>query len=95
MSEKQQPKKPGKGPSGQKNKPGPKKPFNFYWIYGIIGVILIGINLFNFSGLKKTQLNDFAEMIHNGDVAKIVVVNKEIVEITIKHDKLSRPIILN
>ena len=34
---------------------GSKKPFNFYWIYGVIGAILIGINLFNFSGLKKTH----------------------------------------
>jgi len=76
--------------SRKPNKPGSKKPFNFYWIYGIIGAILIGINLFNFSGLKKTQLNDFAEMIHNGDVAKIVVVNKEAVEITIKNEKLSK-----
>lgn len=76
----------------RKNKgPGSKKPFNFYWIYGIIGAILIGINLFNFSGLKKTQLNNFSEMIQNGDVARIVVVNKEIVEITIKSEKLSDP----
>ena len=76
---------------GPKKGPNSKKPFNFYWIYGIIGVILISINLFSFSGLKKTQLNNFAEMIHNNDVAKIVVVNKEIVEITIKNDKLSDP----
>ena len=73
----------------KKKSPGPKKSINFYWIYGIIGAVLIGINLFSFSGLKKTQLNDFAEMIHNGDVAKIVVVNKELVEITIRNEKLS------
>lgn len=73
-----------KGKSGQD-----KKPFNFYWIYGIIGAILIGINLFSFSGLQKTQLPEFSEMIINHDVQNIVVVNKEIVEITIKNDRLT------
>lgn len=90
-----QPKKTSKkGNAGQpkgKIPGGPKKPFNFYWIYAIIGVFLIGINLFNFSGLKKTQLNEFSDMIHNGDVAEIVVVNKEMVEITLKREKLSKP----
>ena len=68
-----------------------KKPFNFYWIYGIIGAVLIGINLFSFSGLEKTQLNEFSEMISSHDVENIVVVNKEVVEITIKRDRLSDP----
>ena len=70
---------------------GPKKPFNFYWIYGIILAVLIGINLFSLSGPEKTQLNRFAEMVRNRDVERIVVVNKEMVEITIKPDKLSDP----
>ena len=91
MSNEEAPKKEnGQDKNQRKNKvPNSKKPFNFYWIYGIIGAILIGINLFNFSGLKKTQLNNFSEMVQNGDVSRIVVVNKEIVEITIKSEKLS------
>ncbi|HAW51708.1 MAG TPA: peptidase M41 [Flavobacteriales bacterium] len=69
--------------------PNKKSPFNFYWIYGIILVVLIGINLFSLSGPEKTKLTDFAEMVKNHDVERIIVVNKEIVEITIKSDKLS------
>ena len=73
-----------------KNSGGSKKsPFNFYWIYGIILAVLIGINLFSLSGPEKTKLTDFSEMVKNHDVERIVVVNKEIVEITIKKDRLS------
>ena len=75
-----------------KGKPGQgKKPFNFYWIYGIIGAILIAINLFSFSGLQKTELREFSEMVKSHDVQKIVVVNNETVEITIKKDRLADP----
>lgn len=95
MSKKQSTKKrqgnsPPKSNPNKKNSGGsPKRPFNFYWIYGIIGAILIGLNLFNFTGTKKTQLNEFKEMITNGDVQRVVVVNQEMVEITIKRDRLS------
>lgn len=69
--------------------PGNKRPFNFYWIYGIIGAILIGINLLNFSNLPKTNWGDFVNMMKQDDIAKIVVVkNDEKVEIYIKKDRL-------
>lgn len=29
------------------------KPFNFYWIYAIVGLVLISLNLFSFSGGTK------------------------------------------
>ncbi len=68
------------------------KPFNFYWIYAIIGLALISLNLFNFSSAtKKTTWNTFVnEMIKKGDVARVVVVTHELIaEIYIKQDKLS------
>lgn len=75
-------------PKGRK--PGdPKRPFNFYWIYGVILAILIGINLFSLSGPEKTQLNSFAEMLKSQDVERIVVVNRERVEISIKREKIN------
>jgi cell division protease FtsH len=76
-----------------KKSPTIKKPkFNFYWVYGILAVILIGIQFFNVGGsLKETNWRELKNMLEDGDVAKIVLVNKEFAEIHIKKDKLSNP----
>ncbi|MFB6306401.1 MAG: ATP-dependent zinc metalloprotease FtsH [Flavobacteriales bacterium] len=73
--------------SGDENSP--KKPFNFYWIYAIIGIVLISFMLFD-SGKKGNQINtqDFFEMAKNGDVKEVVIVNEEYAEVTIKQEKL-------
>ncbi|CAG0977980.1 cell division protease FtsH [Flavobacteriales bacterium] len=68
------------------------KPFNFYWIYAIVGLVLISLNLFSFSGgTKKTTWNTFVnEMVKKGDVSRVVVVTNEMIaEIYIKPEKLS------
>ena len=41
--------------------------FNFYWIYGIVAVILISINLFNpvNSGIIKSNYSEFKSFIKN------------------------------
>ncbi len=59
--------------SGKEN---PKKPFNFYWIYAIIGVILIGLNLFQFGGgEKKVVWERFVnDMLKTGEVSRLVIV---------------------
>ena len=36
--------------SGGKGKPSGKKPFNFYWIYGIIVAVILLIQVFAWSG---------------------------------------------
>lgn len=77
----------------KRKKPLPKRPFNPYWIYVVIAVILISQLLFSFSsGTKKVQWNEFVnEMLLEGDVAKVVVVRYEnIAEIYIKPDALSK-----
>ncbi len=54
--------------------PNKKKPFNFYWIYAIIGVILISINLFNWnSGTHEISTIEFEQMVADGDVNKVIV----------------------
>lgn len=74
-----------------KNKPGQQRKFNFYWIYGLIAVILIGFQFFPFQG-SPVQLKDISkfreEMLLKGDVNRVVVVNKEYAEIYIKEDRL-------
>jgi AFG3 family protein len=72
----------GKGKDG-------KPKFNFYWIYGILLVVLIGIQ---FIGMgddgKKTDWRDLKNMLKNHEVEKIVLVNKETAEIFIKPESL-------
>ena len=67
-----------------------KKPkFNFYWIYGILLLVFIGLQ-FMYSGenSKKTDWGELKQMLKDGDVKRIVLVNKEFAEIYIKPDKL-------
>jgi cell division protease FtsH len=76
--------------SGGPNKPGNKPKFNAYWIIGIILILLISMQFINNSGgMVETDSNSFFEMLKSGDVEKIVIVNREKVEIYIKPEKLS------
>ena len=79
------PKKPGSG--GNNN-----KKFNFYWIYGIIAVIFILIQVFSTTGtsVDSIQWGDLKRILEKGDAKKIVVINKdEKAEVFIRKDKLS------
>ncbi|OFX44992.1 MAG: hypothetical protein A2046_14975 [Bacteroidetes bacterium GWA2_30_7] len=70
---------------------GDKPKFNVYWVYAIIAIVFIGMQFMNFgSGAVQTTWNDFkVRMLTNDDVKKVVVVNRERVEIFIKDDKIS------
>lgn len=74
------------------NKPGGnnKPKFNSYWIIGIILLAMIGIQFLSSGGaLKEIDSNRFFYILKQGDVDKIVIVNKEKVEIYIKPERLS------
>ncbi len=67
------------------------KKFNFVWIWLVLGLFLIGYNMFFYNGeTKPTDWRDFKEMLVDGDVDKMILVNKEYVEIYIKGDKVSK-----
>ncbi|MFI5171818.1 MAG: ATP-dependent zinc metalloprotease FtsH [Chitinophagales bacterium] len=76
-----------------KNKQTPPKKFNFYWIYGLIAVVLIGFQFFPFQG-NPVELKDITkfntEMLQKGDVNRIVLVNDEYAEIYIKPEALKK-----
>jgi len=77
--------------SGGKGKPSGKKPFNFYWIYGIIVAVILLIQVFAWSGNTATKIgwNEFeSEMLVNGDVYKVVLINEKTAEIYIKKNRL-------
>ena len=68
-----------------------KSKFNFYWIYGILAVVLFGIQFIGLNDTgKQTNWRDLKLMLQNDDVAKIILVNKETAEIFIVPDKLSQ-----
>lgn len=74
--------------------PIPKGPnFNYYWIYGIIAVLLLGLQFFSFQNtIKEINWQIFeTSMLKTQDVEKVSVVNKEIVEVYIKKESLSKP----
>lgn len=68
----------------------PKTPFNFYWIYAIIAVGLIAFQLLTMRGsLKDVSSTEFFEkMIKQHDVSRIVVINDNVAEISIRKDAL-------
>ncbi len=70
----------------------PKKPqFNIYWIYGAIALLIIGMQFFSGFGsnAKEITWKDFKNnMLTQHDVERIVVVNKQKVEVFIKRSEL-------
>ncbi len=68
-----------------------KNKFNFYWIYTIIAFIFI--SLFFFGGdnqSKEINWGELKDMLVDGDVERLVLINKTKAEIYIKPDKLSK-----
>jgi ATP-dependent Zn protease len=66
----------------------PKRPFNFYWIYGVIVVMILAMGLFNFnSNLVRIDISDYDRYLAQGDVQGIVV-NGDAVLVTIKKDSV-------
>jgi cell division protease FtsH len=86
------PKKESNNPFNKLTGKDPKKPkFNFYWIYGILAVVFIGIQFLNWGGTaEKTDWRALKDMLYEGDVEKIILVNKETAEIYIKPDRLNQ-----
>ena len=90
------------GSGGQKNDPfknlmnpakkgSSKGKFNFYWIYSMIAFAFIAIYFFNQGeNVKETNWGDLKQMLEEGDVEKLVLVNREFAEIYIKQDMLSK-----
>lgn len=59
-----------KSPSGDKQ---PKKSLNFYWIYALIGAVLLAMLVFNNSGsVAKMTYNEFKEIAKEGRVDRFV-----------------------
>lgn len=78
----------------ENNKKTPKKPGGFkissYWIYGVILLALITINLLTVTGGKSKEItfNKLEQMVRAGHVDKIRVVNEKVADIFLNKDSL-------
>lgn len=72
--------------------PMPGRPrFNIFWIYGLIGLMIVGWFLMgNNSSPVTTDWDTAREMIAAGDVQKVVVVNKDVAEFYIKTEEVAK-----
>ena len=70
---------PNNGGGGKKPGNGPGRKFNFYWIYAIIFLIFIAIQVFGSMGAttENTNFQEFTSMVKDGDVEKVVVINEK------------------
>ncbi len=70
----------------------PKFNFNLYWVYAVVLIVIIGIQLMDFDSKPKEILwQEFeTEYLKPGDVAKLEVVNREVVRVYIKKDRLDQ-----
>ncbi len=87
-NQKNNPFNPFSGGNGNKKKP----KFNFYWFYGILALIFLGISFMDFGGQpKKIGWKDLKGMLEKKEIQKIVLVNKDIAEIYINPALLKEP----
>jgi cell division protease FtsH len=63
--------------------------FNSFWLYGLIAVVLIALNIYNFTGAKTDEISwpEFTQKLVNQEVDDVIVVNKRIVEVYLKSEK--------
>lgn len=75
-----------------KNQEKPQQPkFNYYWIYGILALILLGANFFKFTNTntKDLKINAFEKMVEEGDVKTVKIINNKDVEVYIRKEALT------
>ncbi|HQF28952.1 MAG TPA: ATP-dependent zinc metalloprotease FtsH [Bacteroidia bacterium] len=93
MSEQQQEEK--KKPSFNNFPKDPKAPkfnFNFYWVYALVILVIIGISMFDFGGHpREISRNKFYGWVKSGYVEKVTIVNKDLINVYIKKDSLVKP----
>lgn len=67
--------------------------FNTYWIYGIIAVVLLALNIITMSGASNDPIKfpRFEQMVRAGHVEKLEVVNDKYAHVYIKRSHLDEP----
>ncbi len=72
---------------------GSKPPkFNYYWIYGMIAVLLLALNFYQYSNpsTKPIDRNVFDNALKNQDINKLEIINKTYAYVYLKKEALSK-----
>tara|TARA_R110002049_G_scaffold993_11_gene7225 strand:- start:9856 stop:11802 length:1947 start_codon:yes stop_codon:yes gene_type:complete len=72
-----------------------KPKFSPYWIYGIIIAILIAMSVFGNNGYQEDNLTNptqFFQMVKDGDVAKVEIVNKRVAKVYLTKEAAEKEI---
>ena len=77
-------------PSNMPPRKGGRRPsFNIYWVWIIIGMIIIGWSFMGSGAVpQKTNWDTVKGMLEKGDIEKIDIVNKEVAEVYLKPDRI-------
>jgi len=78
----------------QNDNKGDKKPsgFNTYWIYGILILLLVGVNLFSLVNYNSDPItwSRFEDMAKNDDVERVEVVNQKYAQIFLRKEAIDK-----
>jgi cell division protease FtsH len=73
-----------------------KKPkFNTYWVYGIVIVGLLAVSMIgdgSSQSLRKTNISEFESYLNAGDVAEVVVYNKNLAKVSLTETALDKQV---
>ena len=63
--------------------------FNSFWLYGLIAVVLIALNIYNFTGAKTDDISwpTFSEKLVNQEIKEVIIVNERIVNVYTKTEE--------
>lgn len=71
------------------SKPKPPK-FSFVWIYAILAAVFLGITFFSKDTGTKKNISEILEMVRQGDVEKIEIINRGRAEVFLTSDALKK-----
>lgn len=66
--------------------------FNSYWIYGVLALFLLALNLYSLanSTSKKIEWSEFEQMVQDGDIERLEVVNEKLAQVYLKENSLAK-----
>lgn len=86
------PEKEPRAPRGNRERP--RRSFNFYWIYGVIILVILSINLFTLGGdMAEIEPGDIRGFVEAGDVDRVVFESnesKKIAKVYLNKDALAK-----
>ena len=80
----------------KKEKAPNKKPsISSYWLYALIAAFFVGMSYFNnsdsMSERQQINISTFEKYLNDGDVAQVLVINKNVAQVTLNPDALQTP----